>query len=101
LVKVGVAHGVRLVAGVLILREDVAPEFLVLFHELKDRLSIPLLFVEQIDEDDLLSLEWVTSMLVSLSLAIQLVVLAVSSVFNAELFLSPFDLNSQALLTFR
>jgi len=93
------------VSSVLILREDVTPEFLVLLHELEDGLPIPLFFIDQIDEDDLFGPEWGTCtvfyQLVRLSLAIQLVVLGERSVLDAELLLSPFDFDSQALLTLR
>ena len=45
---------IRLVTSVLILGKDVTPQFLVLAHELIDSVSIPILFLIEVDKHDLL-----------------------------------------------
>ena len=53
-VESGALGSGRLVSSVLVLREDVAPQFLVLAHELCDSLSIPILFFIELDVGHLL-----------------------------------------------
>ena len=57
LFKAELLQCVRSMSRVLILGEDVAPEFLVLFHELEGHVAIALLFLRNVDIDDLFGFE--------------------------------------------